>query len=483
MNRHPTNGVFFQHSTLDFGSGTYTASIPTSYNSSGYELESAAQYGWMSGQNISPSRTVFKQIADVDITECKYQSSLQCYYAKGTVIHRDDWEYRWTPSKYVLADFAYDSYKNQWVSMRVTLSGNNIYYFVNGDLAGSGSFTRPTADKFYIKSGGGIYLDELRVTTGALASTSPYNPSNAPYDTNKVLALPDTLTANTIYVQHNTPVTICRVGGVRPSNPTNGFLYIPLHEDYTGAQPQLYADGNWADVTAMVYDGSSTKSALGLQFSPVGSAPDVDVDLEPGRPEKPGDKDPETCKHSWEETSRTEAACSHAGTVEYTCSKCGSTKTETLAKLKHVWELKQTTQTTYDEEGNVVTQGFTIYCCSLCGEEYKDTDGTGPPGSSGSDPDDEPGGDGFWDKVGELLGSAVGGVIDLIGGVLGGILDGLISLVSGTLERLTELVDLFGSFGEALGVLWTWLPAEIMTVLVAGVTVFVLVAVLKLFMK
>ena len=96
--------------------------------------------------------------------------------------------------------------------MRVTLSGNNIYYFyyfVNGDLAGSGSFTRPTADKFYIKSGGGIYLDELRVTTGA--------------------------------------------------------------------QPQLYADGNWADVTAMVYDGSRTKSTLGFQFSPVSSAPDVEA--------------------------------------------------------------------------------------------------------------------------------------------------------------------------------------------------------------
>ena len=31
--------------------------------------------------------------------------------------------------------------------MRVTLSGNNICYFVNGDLAGSGSFTRPTIDE------------------------------------------------------------------------------------------------------------------------------------------------------------------------------------------------------------------------------------------------------------------------------------------------------------------------------------------------
>ena len=88
--------------------------------------------------------------------------------------------------------------------MRITLSGGKLYYIVNGDLVGSGSFTKPTADKFYIKSSGTVYLDELRVTTGSLSSTGAYNPSNAPYDTNKVLALPDKLTANTIYVQHNT---------------------------------------------------------------------------------------------------------------------------------------------------------------------------------------------------------------------------------------------------------------------------------------
>ena len=44
-------------------------------------------------------------------------------------------------------------------------------------------------------------------------------------------------------------------------------------------------------------------------------------------------------------------------------------------------------------------------------------------------------------------------------------------------------MNLFGSFGDALGVLWTWLPPEIMSVLVAGVTVFVLIALLKLFLK
>ena len=97
--------------------------------------------------------------------------------------------------------------------MRVTIANGYIYYFVNGDLVGSGPFSKPTADKFYIKSSGSLYLDELRVTTGSLSSTGVYTPPNQPYDTNKVLALPDSLTGNTIYVQSNIDVTTCRQSG------------------------------------------------------------------------------------------------------------------------------------------------------------------------------------------------------------------------------------------------------------------------------
>lgn len=398
--------------------------------------------------------------------------------------HYSDVEYRWSPSQYVIADFSYDSYRNQWVSMRVTLSGGYLYYFINGDLVGAGPFTKPTADKFYIKSSGSLYLDELRVTTGSLASTGVYTPPSQPYDTNKVLALPDSLTGNTIYVQSNIDVTTCRIGGVRPSNPSKGFFYIPLHDDHTGGQPQLYDGNNWINVTATVYNGTSTKNALGFTFSPVGSSPDVDTDLEPGRPSKPGDDvDQDTCKHDWKETERTAATCSAPGSVEYACSKCKKTKKETLPKLDHTWEVKQTVQTTYDDSGNVLTQGYTLYRCSVCGEEYKDMKGTGPPTTGGSTDEDDGWFEGLLKKLGEFLGSAVGGLIKLIGTILDGILDGLISLVTTALEKLTQLVDLFGSFGEALKVLWTWLPEEVMLVLISGVTVFVFIALLKLFLK
>ena len=464
--------------------------VPARYDSPNYVDESSARYGWVNTSGVPSlySSTAFRGYYITRWISEGFGRNTYSHY--GTIRHYTEKEYRWTPSQYVHANFSYDSYRSQWVSMRITLSGNNIYYFVNGDLVGSGSFTRPAADKFYIKSSGTVYLDELRVTTGSLSSTGVYTPSSAPYDTNKVLALPDKLTAGTIYVQSNVNVTTCRIGGGPPSNPPKGFFYIPLHSDHTGGQPQIYDGSNWVDVTAMVYDGSKTVTALGFQFAPVGSLPDVDTDAKPERPSKPGDDvDPDTCKHNWEETKRTDATCTLPGTVTSTCTKCEKTKTETLPKVGHTWEVKQTTQTSYDENGNVLTQGFTIYRCSVCGEEYKDTDGTGPPASPStpSDPDD-PGEEDGWlakllQKLGDFLGSTVGALLKLLGSILDGILDGLISLVTGVLDRLSQLVDLFGSFGEALGVLWTWLPTEVMTVLVAGVTIFVLLALLRLFLK
>lgn len=407
------------------------------------------------------------------------------YEYDTTIQHYLTTVYRSVPSASVAADFAYSSYANQWVSMRITISSGKLYYFVNGDLVGSGAFTMPDADKFYIKSSGTLYLDELRITTGDMVSAEAYTPSSAPYDTNKVLALPTELTANTIYVRHSTPVSAWRIGGVRPSNPTTGFFYVPLYDDYTGAQGQLYDGANWVDVDAVIYDGTSTSSVIGFKFTPMGASTDVDTDLEPGRPAKPGeDTDQSSCSHTWEETFRIDATCTGVGSVTYTCSKCASTKTENSAKLNHTWEVKQSVQTTYDESGNVQTEGFTIYRCSVCGEEYKDTDGSGPPMNNGSDSSD---GDGNWftrllGKIGEFFGSTIGGLLGLIGSVLTGLLDGLITLVSSALAKLTQITELFSSFGESIGALWSWLPSDIVTVLVAGVTVLIFVAVIKLFL-
>lgn len=471
--------------------------IPTSYLSEGFLNEESyvSKYGWMAFTSEVPQLYSSTSFEDILISSCDFITFIvddfQCYRTYGSIRHYTEKEYRWSPSKYVLADFSYDSYKNQWISMRITIANGKLYYFVNGDLVGSGSFTKPTADKFYIKSSGTVYLDELRVTTGSLSSTSAYTPSNAPYDTNKVLALPDDLAANTIYVQHNIPVVNHRIGGVRPSNPETGYFYIPLHEDNAGGQPQLYDGSNWVNVTAMVYDGSSLKNALGYVFSPVGESPDVDIDAKPERPEKPGEAvDPEKCEHEWEETDRTEPTCILAGSVEYACSKCEKTKTEILPKLGHTWEVKQSVQTSYDETGNIQTQGFTIYRCSVCGEEYKDTDGTGPPGApSGGDGSGEEG-ETIWDKLGNLLGSGLGGILKMAEAVIGGLLDALVSLVDMITGKLADVVaavmqifqevpQLFSGFLGFLSAVFPFVPPEIMLLLTFGIAAVVFVGIIK----
>ena len=450
--------------------------VPSVYSSSGYVEEISKKYGWMA---ISQSPSLYSNSikTGIVVSSCKVNNaSTNRYEFKGSISHYAEKEYRWSPSQYVTANFAYDSYKNQWVSMRITISGGKLYYFVNGDLVGSGSFTKPTADKFYIKSSGTVYLDELRVTTGSLSSTSPYNPSNAPYDTNKVLALPNELTANTIYVQHTTPVANHRIGGVRPSNPETGYFYIPLHEDNTGGQPQLYDGSNWVNVTAMVYDGKVLKDAKGFKFSPVGSSPDVDVDAKPERPTKP--VDPEKCTHEWEETDRTEPTCILAGSVEYTCSSCEKTKTETLPKLGHTWEVKQTVQTAYDEEGNILTQGFTIYRCSACGEEYKDTDGSGPPGSGGGSEGDD-GDKTIWDRIADLIGTVIGGLLDGLVSLANMLLGKLADVVAAVMSIFMEVPQLFAGFLDFLSAVFPFVPPDSMLLITFGIAAVVFVGIIK----
>ena len=200
----------------------------------------------------------------------------------------------------------------------------------------------------------------------------------------------------------------------------------------------------------------------------------------------PGTETP-PCTHEWTETSRTEPACTRPGSVVSTCSKCQQTKTEAVPALGHDWQVKQTVTMEYDDTGQLVQEGYTIFECSRCHEQYKSADGTIPPGGgSGTDPGGEEE-EGFlsWllGKIGELLGTIGDGILNLLKTALEKIFGGLIDLVNSLFENLAKLVDLFGSVGEAFQVLWTWLPPEITAILVAGVSIFVFVALLKFFMK
>ena len=197
---------------------------------------------------------------------------------------------------------------------------------------------------------------------------------------------------------------------------------------------------------------------------------------------EPGPDVPPACDHTWTETSRTDPACSTPGKVTSTCSKCNQTKTEPLPATGHNWVVDRTVQTTYDEEGNLLQQGYTIYSCSVCGEQYKDMEGTVPPGSEEEKS--------IWEKLGDLIGSGFGGIIEIIEAILGKILDALTSLVNmitdkfkGIVESILSIFDelptLFGGFLDFLAAIFPFLPPEITTILTFGVIAITFIGILK----
>lgn len=156
----------------------------------------------------------------------------------------------------------------------------------------------------------------------------------------------------------------------------------------------------------------------------------------------------------------------------------------------HTWTVFQTVQTSYDENGELVQQGYTIYQCSICGEQYKDINGTGPPGTPGAEEEDKS----IWDKLGDFVGSIGGGFITLIEAALTKILDYLIALVDAINGKLESVVNsifglfdrvpqLFSGFTAFLAAVFPFIPQEFMDVMLLGLCLLVAAAIIRFFLK
>ena len=200
--------------------------------------------------------------------------------------------------------------------------------------------------------------------------------------------------------------------------------------------------------------------------------------------------------HTYTSAVTREPTCTLAGIRTYTCSECDATYTESIPATGHAWGVKQQVQTQYDDTGQLIQQGYTIYRCSICGEEYKSVDGATPPndtntsGGSGGQTDDGEESGGILGKIGKLLGTAASIPLKIIEGALGKILDGLISLAETIGDKLSGLVEmilgwfdviptLFGGFLDFLGVLFGFLPEEMILLLSFGLAALIFIAIWK----
>ena len=195
----------------------------------------------------------------------------------------------------------------------------------------------------------------------------------------------------------------------------------------------------------------------------------------------------EECQHEYTSEVTREPTCTFTGVTTYTCSLCGETYTESIPAIGHSWAVKETVQTSYDEDGTLLQQGYTIYKCSVCGEEYKDETGTGPPSGGGSGSEE---GGGILDKLGQLIGTVLGGIVKVLEAVAGKLLDALIALVEMIAEKLGAVVELvlsffdeipqlFAGFLSFLGAVFPFFPEEVTLLLTFGIAVVVFIGIIK----
>lgn len=131
----------------------------------------------------------------------------------------------------------------------------------------------------------------------------------------------------------------------------------------------------------------------------------VSAKTEPDEPVDPG-----SCDHTYTCETTTAPTCVLDGVNTFTCSLCGSSYTEPVAATGHIWAVKETVDAVYDEEtGELLTEGYTLYECSVCGEQYKSSDGSSPPAIPGGS-----GGSGGVGSILEIFGTVISHCWDLL---------------------------------------------------------------------
>ena len=289
----------------------------------------------------------------------------------------------------VANDYSIGSYFSDWIAVHVSEDD----YFLQKE-----KYT------FKLSSHKNAVIDEVRLSAGALYTGDSYVPSSQPFTTNTVLTVPDDPEENEIAFFTNTDIADVRFGGVRPTYPTNGYVYVHLDDDENVDSVQQYQQDGWYEIVASIYYNDSWELLKGFDLS--------GISIDPGGPEEPDNPD----KPDPDNPDKPDP-------------------------------------------------------------DNPDKPGTGTP----SEPDKPgSGGDvnGLLESVGKFFTAILNGIVAL----LKPLVDGLASLVGGIADGLASIVTLMGgSFSGFLKEAFAFIPEDIVNVIVLGVSLAVLVSLIRIF--
>lgn len=304
--------------------------------------------------------------------------------------------------------------------------------------------------------------DELRISKGALYS-GEYTPHVGPFDVPTVLVTPDisAVPDGTVAVKSAVSVADFRVGGVRPSYPVEGSVYISLDADKKVTSCQQYQSGTWTECQGSVCKDCNWVELTGYSFAgQVVNEDDfaevIDKKDDPaiGSNSNPDAEVTSFTVHYYKDGTTDKL---RRDTV-YQNVAVGSSFTFSPPAIKNYKPLVSSAEITISADGEHIF--------------YYAADA----GSGGADDPSKPG---FFDGLLSGVKSLVDVVCVFLGGVVQTVLSGITGIISTLIEAFKAVLSLGGHFGDFLAAALGFVPREIIDLLIAGIAVSIALAIVK----
>ena len=333
----------------------------------------------------------------------------------------------------------------QWVNVAIVNDGSTVKYYMNGvAFTPPSNWVKSTGNVNYISFYGSpgftySYYDELRISKGALY-TENYTPASA------------------------VAVNNVRLGGVRPSYPAQGDVYISLDADKKVTSCQQYQSGTWTECQGSVCDNDtwvdlSEYSFAGQVVNEDDFAEVIDKKEDPaaGTDANPEAEATSFTVHYYKEGTTDKV---RRDTV-YQNLAVGAAFTASAPIVKGYKALAASAEITVTADGEHIF--------------YYSVDESTDPGGS----DDDPSKPGFFDGLLSSVKSLVNVICGFVGGVVQSLLSGITGIISTLIDAFKAVLSLGGHFGDFLAAALGFVPREIIDLLIAGIAVSIALAIIK----
>lgn len=366
-----------------------------------------------------------------------------------------------------LEAFPLKSAQNSWVNVALVHNAagtdsiyvNGVNSSYNDDLPDSIT----TLSFNFMRGFSFVSIDELRISKGVLYSKD-YTPATAPFDDSMILVQPSEKTEGAIAVKSAVAVNNVRLGGVRPSYPAQGDVYVSLDADKKVTSCQQYQSGTWTECQGSVCKDGNWVELTGYSFAGqvVNEDDFAEVIDKKEDPAAGTDANPEAeatsfTVHYYKEGTTDKV---RRDTV-YQNLAVGAAFTASAPTVKGYKALAASAEITVTADGEHIF--------------YYSVDESTDPGGS----DDDPSKPGFFDGLLSSVKSLVNVICGFVGGVVQSVLSGITGIISTLIDAFKAVLSLGGHFGDFLAAALGFVPREIIDLLIAGIAVSIALAIIK----